>query len=85
MCMLERRVQILLDEARYRKVAREAERQGISVAAVIRGAIDRIPGDGASRRRAVDAILAAEPMPLPADPADLRRELDAAHQRPAPP
>lgn len=83
MCMrnLERRVQLLLDEPRYRKVTGEARRRHVSVAAVIREAIDRLP-EGADRRRAAIAeILAAEPMPLPADPAELRHELDGAHER----
>lgn len=79
--MLDRRLQILLDEERFTKVAREAGRRGVSVAAVIRDAIDRMPTDLERRRAAIDFILAAEPMPVPADPADLRRELDEAHDR----
>lgn len=76
--MQQRRLQILLDEARYRKVTREAKRRGRSVASVIREAIDRLPAENERRRAAVEAILAAEPMDLPADPVDLRRELDRA-------
>ncbi len=78
---LERRVHLLLDEPRYRRVAREAERRGTSVAAVIREAIDSMDDDWSRRAAAIDAVLAAEPMPLPADPAHLRRELDEAHER----
>jgi hypothetical protein len=78
---LERRVQLLLDDARYRKVSSEAERRGVSVAAVIRDAIDRVPTNVERRRQAIEAVLAAPPMPVPADPADLRDELDAAHDR----
>jgi hypothetical protein len=81
MCMLDHRVQILLDDERYQKVAREAKRRGVSIAAVIREALDRLPADAEVRRTAIDAILAAESMPVPADPAELRRELDAAHDR----
>lgn len=81
MRILDRRVQLLLDEVRYRKVAREATRRGVSVASVIRDAIDRLPADADRRRDAIEAILAAQPMPLPADPAELRRELDMAHDR----
>ncbi len=40
MSLMERRLQLLLDEARYELVAAEAERSGRSVAAVIREAID---------------------------------------------
>jgi len=80
--MMEHRFQILLDEARYRKVTREAERRGTSVASVIREAIDRLPDDLEKRRAAIEAILAAEPVPVPDDPEDLRREIDAAHDWP---
>jgi hypothetical protein len=76
--MLDHRVQILLDDERYEKVAREARRRHVSLAAVIRDALDRLPTDAEVRRTAIDAILAAEPMPLPDDPAELRRELDGA-------
>lgn len=81
MHMLDHRVQILLDDERYQRVTREARRRGVSIAAVIREALDRLPADAEVRRTAVDAILAAEPMSVPADPAQLRRELDALHDR----
>jgi hypothetical protein len=81
MRMLDHRLQILLDDERYRKVAREAERRGISIAALIREALDRLPTEVEVRRAAIDAILESEPMPVPIDPAELRRELDAAHDR----
>lgn len=82
MTMLNRRVQILLDEASYRKVATEAERRGTSVAAVIRDAIETTMGEPTGpkqRRAAIAAILGAEPMPMPGNASELRRELDAAH------
>ena len=79
--MLDHRLQILLDEARYEKLAGEARRRGVSVAAVIRDAIDRLPMDDKRRRAAVARILAAEPMDVPLDPAEIRRELDSAHDR----
>jgi hypothetical protein len=76
---LDRRVQLLLDEPRYRKLVVEAKRQQVSVAAVIREAIDRMPADADLRRAAIAQVLGAEPMSVPADPAELRREIDAAH------
>jgi hypothetical protein len=79
--MLDHRLQILLDEQRYRKVEREAQRLGLSIAGVIREAIDRMPADAGQRQAAIAAILAAEPMPVPADPAALRHEVDAARDR----
>lgn len=81
MHMLTHRLQILLDDERQAKVARVAEQRGISVAAVIREAIDRLPTDPERRRAAVEAILMAEPMPVPGDPSELRRELDEARER----
>jgi len=79
--MLDHRVQILLDDERYRKVAREAKRRRVSIAAVIREALDRLPTEEEVRRTAIDAILAAIPMTVPTDPSDLRHELDTAHER----
>lgn len=81
MHMLDRRVQILLDEVRYQKVAHEAERRRKSIAAIIREAIDQLPTEEERRRAAIDRILAAEPMEVPSDPAEIRRELDEAHDR----
>lgn len=81
MLMLDHRVQILLDESRYRKAALEAKRRGVSIAAVIREALDRLPDDAEVRRTAVDAILDAEAMTVPTDPTELRHELNVAHDR----
>lgn len=78
MHMADHRVQIQLDEDRYQKVAHEAARRGVSIAEIIREAIDQLPVDADSRQAAIAAILTAEPMPVPDDPADLRREIDAA-------
>jgi hypothetical protein len=78
---LDRRVQLLLDEPRWRKLAGEATRRRMSVAAVIREAIDQLPADAEQRRAAISEVLAAEPMELPSEPAELRHELDTAHDR----
>ncbi|MBA2570284.1 MAG: ribbon-helix-helix protein, CopG family [Chloroflexi bacterium] len=81
MSYLDRRIQLLLDEPRYRKLAREARRRRVSVAAVIREAIDHLPAEADQRRVAIEEVLAAEPMTVPLDPADLRQELNSAHDR----
>lgn len=81
MHMLTHRLQILLDDERHAKVVRVAEQRGESVAAVIREAIDRLLTEPERRRAAVEAILRAEPMPVPGDPSELRRELDEARGR----
>ena len=81
MRMLERRLQILLDEARYRRVAAEAKHRGVSVASVIREAIDRaLPATGPQRREAAERILSAPDMPVP-EPSELREELDELRGR----
>ena len=77
MHMLDRRLQILLDERRYRRVAAAAQERGTSVAAVIRDAIDlALPADLARKRSAAKAILEAEPMPVPETVEELKAELD---------
>lgn len=82
MSMLTRRLQILLDEDRYARLADEAGRRGVAVAVVVREAIDSsFPSSARRRAEAARAILAAEPMRVPDDPADLRREIAAARAR----
>ncbi len=81
MCMLERRLQILLDQARFDRVSAEAARRGASVASVIREAIDRAyPVDADARAAAAASVLAAPDMPVP-DARQLRAELDALRGR----
>ena len=55
----------------------------MSVATVVRDAIDQMTSGAETRKDAIAGILAAEPMTVPSDPAELRRELDAARERPA--
>ena len=76
----DRRVHLLLDEARYRKVTGEAGRRHVSVASVIRDAIDHLPESADRSRAGIVEVLAAESMPIPADPSQLRRKLDLAHE-----
>ena len=80
---MTRHLHVLLDEDRWHRLEVEATRRQVSVAAVVRDAIDVVlaPTGLAARRAAADAILLADPMPVPDDPADLRRELDEAHAR----
>jgi hypothetical protein len=76
--MYERRLQILLDDARYRRITAAAKAQKTSVAAVVRDAIDQaLPVDLDARRRAADELLAAEPIELPG-PEELKREIREA-------
>jgi len=60
--MFEKRLQILIDEPRYRRLAAAARERRQSVSSVIREAIDvALPADLAEKQAAADAILAAEP------------------------
>lgn len=62
---MTRRLQVLLNEERYRRLEREADRTGQSVAALIRAAIDRAYGpDLANREAAVTSFLSADPVPV---------------------
>lgn len=80
--MLNHRFQILLDDERYRRVQGVARRRNVSVASVIREAIDRgLPAESRRRSAAARHILDASGMDVPADPADLRAELDEARGR----
>lgn len=77
MLMLEHRLQILLDDARYRRITAAARERKTSVAAVVREAIDQaLPVDLERKRAAADSILGADPVPVPATVEELKRELD---------
>ena len=77
MCMLSRRLQILIDEERYERLAEESRRRKVSVAEVIRESIDlALPPRWSDRLTAGAAILEAEPMDVPASVTDLKAELD---------
>ncbi len=65
MAMMTRRLQILVDEARYAVLEREAAATGRAIAELIRDAVDaRYGADLAAQRAAYDRVLAAEPMPV---------------------
>ena len=81
MHMLERRLQVLLDEQRYARLAAHAGERNLSIGAVVREAIDRlIPATSSERAAAARTILSAEGMRVP-EPHELRRELDALRDR----
>ncbi len=76
MLMLTRRLQVLVDDERYVRLERLAHAQRVSVATLVREAIDAAyPASSPARRRAAQHILSAEPMDVP-DIDDLRDELD---------
>jgi hypothetical protein len=74
MSMLDRRLQVLIDQALWERLEREAERRTVSVSTLVREAIDeRYPGSTEERRAALQAVLSAPTMKLPT-PEALRHE-----------
>ncbi len=79
--MLTRRLQVLLDDDRYARLAAEADRRTVPVAVIVREAIDAaFPPHAAGRAEAARTILGAEPMTVPS-PHVLRSELDELRAR----
>jgi predicted DNA-binding protein len=75
------RLQILLDDQRHERLAAAARERGVSVATVVREAIDRgLPGAESRRQAATRALLEAPDMDVP-EVAALRQELDALRGR----
>ena len=82
MSMYGRRLQILIDEPRFRRLAARARERKVSVAEVVQEAIDvALPSDAEGRARAAKRILAAEPMAVPETVDELKAELAAARAR----
>jgi hypothetical protein len=75
--MLNRRLQVMIDDARYRRLKAVAQERRLSAAAVVRDAIDAaFPRDLGKKQRAAAALLAAEPMPVPHTVEELKAELE---------
>ena len=80
MSVMERRLQLLLDQQRYALIEREARASGRSVAAVIREAIDvRFADDVSLRRAAARRLLATHAEPGSAEPdwSDVKSDYEA--------
>ncbi len=81
MRMYSHRLQILLDDGRHERIAAAARSRGVSVATVVREAIDRgLPARDGARRAAARRLLDAPDMPVP-PVADLKEELEALRGR----
>lgn len=79
--MFTHRLQVLLDEKQYARLAAFAAERHLSVGAAVRDAIDRVvPATTGERSSALQRLLAAAPMEVPA-PAGLRAELDELRGR----
>lgn len=78
---LEHRLQILIDDERHARITSVARERGVSVATVVREAIDRGIANPAGRREsAARRLLDAPDMPVP-EPLELREELEALRAR----
>lgn len=78
---LDRRLQVLLDQDRHDRLTAIAEERGVSVATVVREAIDHgLPDLADRRRKAGQRLLESPDMPVP-EPAELRDELDQLRGR----
>lgn len=78
---LEHRLQILLDEERHRRITSLARERGVSVATVVREAIDRgLASPGQRRTSAGKRLLDAPDMAVPG-PRELKEELEALRGR----
>ena len=81
MSMKTERLQVLIETEQRERLERVAARRGVSVASLVRRAIDVAYPSGLEQRAVIAAsILAAEPMDVP-DPDDLRAELDVIRGR----
>jgi hypothetical protein len=75
------RLQILLDDERHRRITSLARERGVSVATIVREAIDRgLASPGDRRKSAGRRLLDASDMPVP-EPPQLKEELEALRAR----
>ncbi len=81
MLMLEHRLQILLDEERHARITAVARERGVSVASVVRDAIDRGVAKSDDRRRAAGRRLLDAPDMDVGDPDELKAEVEALRAR----
>lgn len=78
---LEHRLQLLIDDERHSRLVAVAQERGVSIATVVREAIDRgLVNPNGRRRAAGRRLLDAADMAVP-DPPELRAELDALRAR----
>jgi hypothetical protein len=78
---MDHRLQILIDDARHRRITLAAQERGVSVATIVREAIDRgLANPDPKRLAAGRRLLDAPDMPVP-EPAELHNELEALRDR----
>jgi predicted DNA-binding protein len=78
---LDHRLQILIDDERHRRISAAAQERGVSVATIVREAIDRgLANPDTKRLSAARRLLDAPDMDVP-DPQQLHAELDQLRAR----
>lgn len=78
---LDHRLQILIDDERHRRISTAARERGVSVATIVREAIDRgLRGADMQREAAARRVLSAPDIEVP-EPRELHDELDALRGR----
>lgn len=78
---MDHRLQILIDDERHERISAIARERGVSVATVVREAIDRGLANGDTRREAAGRrVLDAQDMDVP-NLRELRAELDDVRGR----
>lgn len=80
MATMSRRLQILIDEERYLRLSELASARGVSVATIVREAVDRAYGSVAERRLAAATTLLSAPPHDVGTVNDLRQEILGAHE-----
>jgi predicted DNA-binding protein len=74
------RLQVLIEPVQAERLRAAAERRGVSVATLVREGIEHVaPPVDDEVEAAWQRFFAAEPIELPDDPADLKREIIAAY------
>ena len=77
------RLQVMVEPAQSERLRREARRRGVSVAEVVRAAIEReVGGSQGQRLEAFERLMSLPAFPVPEDPADLEREINSMYDRP---
>ncbi len=79
--MKTERLQILIDTSQRERLERTAAARGVSVASLVRAAVDLVyPSEAELRALSASDVLSAEPMEVP-EPGELRAELDELRGR----
>lgn len=83
MAVLTRRLQVLVEERRYEQLERAARQRGVSVATLVREALElAVPRVDPERAAAAARFLEAEPLPLSGEWEDWKRDIEYMYEPP---